>query len=119
LTVAPILLTAGSSSLQTAALAGLGVIGLLPTYATLGIGAPVLLLLLRILQGVAIGGEVLGAWVFLSEHVDPSHVGLACGVLTGGILLGSLVATGLSLAMTQDPLRHHWPARCQGHTGRP
>ena len=37
-----------------------------------------------------------GAWVFVSEHVDPSHVGIACGILTagltGGILLGSLVA---------------------------
>jgi len=83
-------------------------IGLLPTYAKLGIGAPVLLLLLRILQGVAVGGEVPGAWVFVSEHVKPSHVGLACGILTsgltGGILLGSLVATGLSLAMTHEQL---------------
>ena len=44
-------------------------IGLLPTYATLGIAAPLLLLLLRILQGAAIGGEVPGAWVFVAEHV--------------------------------------------------
>ncbi len=83
-------------------------IGLLPTYAKLGIWAPVLLLLLRILQGVAVGGEVPGAWVFVSEHVDRSHVGLACGILTGGltggILLGSLVATGLSMVMTHDQL---------------
>ena len=74
-------------------------IGLLPTYAKLGIWAPVLLLLLRILQGVAVGGEVPGAWVFVGEHVDPSDVGLACGILTGGltggILIGSLVATSL------------------------
>ena len=83
-------------------------IGLLPNYARLGIWAPVLLLLLRILQGVAVGGEVPGAWVFVSEHVDPSHVGVACGILTagltGGILLGSLVATTLSTAMTHDQL---------------
>lgn len=83
-------------------------IGLLPTYAKLGIWAPVLLLLLRILQGVAVGGEVPGAWVFVGEHVDPSDVGLACGILTGGltggILLGSLVATGLSTAMTHGQL---------------
>jgi MFS family permease len=51
-------------------------IGLLPTFAQLGIGAPVLLLVLRIFQGVAVGGEVPGAWVFVSEHVNPSQVGL-------------------------------------------
>src|SRR5258708_14593940 len=83
-------------------------IGLLPTYAKLGIWAPVLLLLLRILQGVAVGGEVPDAWVFVGEHVDPSDVGLACGILTagltGGILLGSLVATTLSMAMTHGQL---------------
>jgi MFS family permease len=83
-------------------------IGLLPNYAQLGIWAPILLLLLRILQGVAVGGEVPGAWVFVSEHVDPSHVGVACGILTagltGGILLGSLVATTLSTGMTHDQL---------------
>ena len=44
-------------------------IGLLPTYASIGIAAPLLLLLMRILQGVAIGGEVPGAWVFVAEHV--------------------------------------------------
>lgn len=71
-------------------------IGLLPTYASIGIWAPLLLLALRVMQGAAIGGEVPGAWVFVSEHVPPRHVGFACGTLTagltGGILLGSLVA---------------------------
>jgi len=46
--------------------------------------------------------------VFVSEHVDPSQVGVACGILTagltGGILLGSLVATTLSTGMTHDQL---------------
>ncbi|HEY0791803.1 MAG TPA: MFS transporter, partial [Chthoniobacterales bacterium] len=83
-------------------------IGLLPTYAQWGIGAPILLLLFRILQGVAVGGEVPGAWVFVSEHVHRSQVGTACGILTsgltGGILLGSLVATGLNLAMPHAEL---------------
>jgi MFS family permease len=83
-------------------------IGLLPNYAKVGIWAPVLLLLLRIFQGVAVGGEVPGAWVFVSEHVDPSHVGIACGILTagltGGILLGSLVAATVSAVMTHDQL---------------
>lgn len=74
-------------------------IGLLPTYDTLGYLAPLLLLLLRVLQGAAVGGEIPGAWVFVSEHVQARHVGVACGTLTagltGGILLGTLVATGV------------------------
>ena len=44
------------------------VIGLLPTYETIGIAAPILLLLMRVLQGAAIGGEMPGAWVFVAEH---------------------------------------------------
>ncbi|MGE9551018.1 MFS transporter [Erwinia amylovora] len=71
--------------------------GLLPGYATLGIAAPILLLLLRVLQGAAVGGEVPGAWVFVAEHVPEKRIGFACGTLTAGltagILLGSIVAT--------------------------
>lgn len=83
-------------------------IGLLPTYAAIGIWAPIALLLLRVLQGAAIGGEVPGAWVFVSEHVPARHVGLACGTLTagltGGILLGSLVATAVNRIYAPDEL---------------
>lgn len=79
-------------------------IGLLPTYVALGIAAPLLLLLLRILQGAAIGGEVPGAWVFVAEHVPARRIGLACGTLTAGltagILLGSLVATAINRSMS-------------------
>ncbi|TAJ77220.1 MAG: MFS transporter [Gallionellaceae bacterium] len=79
-------------------------IGLLPIYSSIGIWAPLLLLGLRVLQGAAIGGEVPGAWVFVSEHVPPRHVGFACGTLTagltGGILLGSLVAMAINKMYT-------------------
>jgi MFS family permease len=75
-------------------------IGLLPTYETIGYAAPLALLLLRILQGAAVGGEVPGAWTFVAEHVPDRHVGLACGTLTSGltvgILLGSLIATAIN-----------------------
>ncbi len=78
--------------------------GLLPTYASAGALAPILLLTLRILQGAAIGGEVPGAWVFVSEHVPERHTGFAVGTLTAGltagILLGSLVATSINTAFT-------------------
>ncbi|MBD8481338.1 MFS transporter [Pseudomonas coleopterorum] len=80
------------------------IMGLLPTYAQIGIFAPILLLLMRVIQGAAIGGEVPGAWVFVSEHVPGRNVGYACGTLTcgltSGILLGSLMATAINSSYT-------------------
>ena len=89
------------------------IMGLMPTYAEIGLWAPVLLLLLRVIQGAAIGGEVPGAWVFVSEHVPSRHIGLACGVLTAGlmagILLGSFVATLINSFYTaQEILDFAW-----------
>jgi MFS family permease len=79
-------------------------IGYLPTYAEAGHWAPLALLVLRILQGAAVGGEVPGAWTFVSEHVPDRRVGFACGVLTAGltigILLGSLIATAVNKIYT-------------------
>ena len=83
-------------------------IGMLPTYAQIGVSAPLLLLFLRILQGAAIGGEAPGAWVFVSEHVSPRHRGFACGALSlgllAGILLGSLVARAVNAAFDEAQL---------------
>ena len=80
-------------------------IGLLPTYRSIGVAAPLLLLVMRVLQGMAIGGEVPGGWVFVAEHAGQRRVGLAIGLLTSGltagILLGSLMATGVNLAFSQ------------------
>jgi MFS family permease len=81
-------------------------IGLLPTYGSIGIAAPLLLLLMRILQGIAIGGEVPGAWVFVAEHVPEHRFGLGIGTLTAGltagILLGSLMAGAINSIYGQD-----------------
>ncbi|KOC88548.1 MFS transporter [Winslowiella iniecta] len=83
-------------------------IGMLPTYQSIGIAAPILLLLMRMLQGAAIGGEVPGAWVFVAEHVPEKRIGFACGTLTAGltfgILLGSLVATLINTSMTPQAI---------------
>jgi len=85
--------------------------GLLPTYESVGLLAPMALLVLRILQGAAVGGEVPGAWVFVSEHVPRRHIGYACGTLTAGltagILLGSLVATGINAVFDPKELIDH------------
>ncbi|MFH0476173.1 MFS transporter [Kluyvera ascorbata] len=83
-------------------------IGLLPTFATAGLAAPLLLLLMRILQGAAIGGEVPGAWVFVAEHVPARRIGIACGTLTAGltvgILLGSVVATLINTRLSAQAI---------------
>jgi MFS family permease len=80
------------------------IMGLLPTYQSIGVVAPLLLLMMRVMQGIAIGGEAPGGWVFVAEHAPRGRDGFAIGLLTsgltGGILLGSLVATGLNLAFT-------------------
>ena len=86
-------------------------IGLLPTYAQAGLLAPLLLLLLRVVQGIAVGGEVPGAWVFVAEHAPRGRVGFACGSLTSGltagILIGSLLAAWINAHYTQEQV-HDW-----------
>jgi len=85
--------------------------GLLPTYDAIGIAAPLLLLLMRLLQGAAIGGEVPGAWVFVAEHVPGNRIGIACGTLTAGltvgILLGSVVATLVNTSLSQQAVHEY------------
>ncbi|MDR2327180.1 MAG: MFS transporter [Acidovorax sp.] len=90
------------------------VIGLLPTYETIGLAAPLLLLLMRVLQGAAIGGEMPGAWVFVAEHSPAKNYGLAIGTLTsgitGGIFLGSIFAVWLNTTYSQQEI-HDWAWR--------
>jgi MFS family permease len=84
-------------------------IGLLPSYTMFGMAAPLLFLLCRVLQGLSVGGEVPGAWIFCSEHVRRDRVGLACGLLMSGlctgILLGALSAKYLMGNLDAESLR--------------
>lgn len=77
-------------------------IGCLPTYAHVGYGAPILLLILRVCQGLAVGGEIPGAWTFVAEHVPKDKVGLACGTLTSGLTLGILLGSLVSIIMQSN-----------------
>ncbi len=83
-------------------------IGCLPTYASINLFAPLLLLLMRLCQGLAVGGEVPGAWTFVAEHVPKNRIGLACGILTSGlslgILLGSLVSTVMNKNLSPEQI---------------
>jgi len=80
-------------------------VGVLPDYHTLDVMAPIVLTLLRMIQGLSVGGEYTTSVVFMVEHARPGHRGvtgaLACCGAVGGILLGS--ATGAILASMMSP----------------
>ncbi len=71
-------------------------IGLLPTYHQIGISAAYLLLLLRILQGLAFGAEIPGAITFVSEHANPYYRGTHCGFLVSSVGMGAVLASALN-----------------------
>jgi MFS family permease len=81
-------------------------IGLLPTYETIGWAAPALLVILRLLQGLAIGGEFGGAVTYVAEHAEPKSRGLTTSWLqvtaTIGLLLSLAVIFGLRSVMTPE-----------------
>ena len=68
-------------------------IGLMPTYETIGVAAPVILVCLRIIQGLAVGGEWAGATLMAAEHVAHRRRGFAASVATTGGPTGSVLAT--------------------------
>jgi MFS family permease len=70
-------------------------IGFLPTYASIGIAAPIILLLIRVLQGLALGGEYGGAAVYVAEHV-PDH---RRGFYTSFIQITATLGLFVSLAV--------------------
>jgi metabolite-proton symporter len=69
--------------------------GLLPTYATIGIGAPILLTVLRLVQGFALGGEWGGAVLIVSEHGDAKRRGFWASWPQAGVPVGNLLATAV------------------------
>lgn len=79
-------------------------IGLVPNYQSIGITAPIILLVLRLLQGFSIGGEIPGAITYISESAPERH-GLGCSLiffsLVNGIVLGSIVHVILNMIFTQ------------------
>jgi MFS family permease len=70
-------------------------IGLLPTYATIGVAAPLLLLVCRLVQGFAVGGEWGGAVLMAAEHGDPEKRGFWTSWPQAGVPLGNLIATAV------------------------
>ncbi len=73
-------------------------IGLLPSYETIGIAAPILLLVLRLIQGLALGGEYGGAATYVAEHSPEGKRGFYTSFIQTTATLGLFVSLGVILA---------------------
>jgi len=91
---------------------GTTAIGLLPTYETAGFWAPVMLVSLRILQGLGAGAEYGGAVIFLVENAPPNRRGFWGGFAPMGVAVGNLLAAGafalVSMLPREDQLAWAW-----------
>lgn len=105
----------GRRALLTLSIALMGgatlVLGLLPTYAQIGVAAPLLLMLMRLIQGFSLGGEFTGSMVYTTEQSSPLMRGLvssstAAGT-TIGFILGSLAAWLVNVALPPADV-HAW-----------
>ena len=94
----------GRRAVLTATLVLMGVatalIGVLPTYAAIGVAAPALLILLRILQGISAGGEWGGAVLMAVEHAPSGKRGLFGASPQIGVPIGLLLASGMMALMS-------------------
>lgn len=99
--------------LMTIVLMGLStaVVGVLPNYASIGVAAPLMLVLMRLLQGLAIGGEYAGAVIYVAEHVPPAQRGRCTAWVQATATMGLLLSlcTIVSLrALLGDEVWHDW-----------
>ena len=85
------------------------IIGMLPTYAVIGLAAPIALLVIRILQGLALGGEYGGAAVYVAEHVPDGQRGFYTSFIqitaTLGLFLSLVVILVVQNAMSREMFR--------------
>jgi MHS family proline/betaine transporter-like MFS transporter len=88
----------GRRALLTLSIALMGgatlLIGLLPTYAHIGLAAPILLVLLRVAQGFSLGGEFTGSMVYTTEQALPAMRGLISSSTAAGTTLGFILGSG-------------------------
>ena len=77
-------------------------IGCLPSYSVIGVGAPILLLLLRMVQGFSASGEYAGAATFLGEYAPTSKRGIYCSLIPAFTAIGLLAGSTLATLMTAN-----------------
>src|SRR5438132_10588896 len=85
-------------------------IGFLPTFATIGIAAPILLLLIRILRGLALGGEYGGAAVYVAEHVPDQRRGFYTSFIQITATLGLFVSLAVILIVQNSMSKNTFAA---------
>ncbi len=85
-------------------------IGFLPTYATIGLAAPVILLLIRVLQGLALGGEYGGAAVYVAEHVPDEKRGFYTSFIQITATLGLFMSLAVSIIVQNSMSREAFSA---------
>src|ERR1700749_3272805 len=78
-------------------------IGLLPTYASIGVFAPILLILLRLIQGIGLGGEWGGASLMVLEHAPPDRRGFYTSFVQIGFPIGLVLATLIFALVSKLP----------------
>ena len=98
--------------LATVALMGVATagVGLLPTYETIGIAAPLLLVLLRVLQGLALGGEYGGATIYVAEHAPANRRGLYTSIIHGAVVIGMVLSISVVLIANLFVSKEAWVA---------
>jgi MHS family proline/betaine transporter-like MFS transporter len=72
-------------------------IGVLPTYATIGVTAPILLIVCRLVQGFSLGGEFTGSMVYTTELASPLMRGIVSSSTAAGTTLGFILGSGSAL----------------------
>ncbi len=85
------------------------VVGLLPSYAAIGVAAPAILIAMRLVQGLALGGEYGGAATYVAEHAPPGKRGFYTSFIqitaTAGLMLSLLVILGVRTAVGEEAFK--------------
>ena len=86
-------------------------IGLIPSYASIGAAAPLLIILLRVAQGLALGGEYGGAAIYVAEHSPPGKAGFYTSFIQASVVGGFILSLAVVLAfkaMVSDSAWTEW-----------
>src|SRR6185369_3267192 len=83
-------------------------IGVLPTFETIGVAAPILLVILRALQGLALGGEYGGAAIYVAEHAPSHRRGFYTSFIQAGVIGGFLLSVAVVLVANLYAPKDTW-----------